>query len=172
MYELKLNFATMTELAAAVTLLSGAPSVATQSTGKPPADKPAKVKAEPVNLTATQVAAVDDTAGVGNALNPPAKTADTARTASAAKDDAPAEKAKNYAYAGEGGLQPLVFKLVGLVKAKGLDVEEHVKGIARQLGSATGSMADFKENQAKINEAYPLVLAKIAEVEALEVAEA
>jgi hypothetical protein len=62
--------------------------------------KPTKAKAEPKaeKLTATQTAAMDDTAGLekpGNAQ--PAATASSEPTASAAKADAPAQKAVTYA---------------------------------------------------------------------------
>jgi len=123
-------------------------------------------------ITAEQAKAVDDTAGLEEQnTGKPAPAADTKPTAAAAKADAPEQKVKpsekDVPYIGEGGLQQAVFKLAGLVKQKGLDTDQWVKQLARDLGSANGTMADFKDNQAKINQGYALVMAQIAKVEAL-----
>lgn len=130
-------------------------------------------KSAVASITAEQARAVDDTAGLEEQnAGKPATAADTKPTAAAAKADAPEQKAKpsekDVPYIGEGGLQQAVFKLAGLVKQKGLDTDQWVKQLARDLGSEKGTMADFKDDQAKINAGYALVVAQIAKVEAME----
>ncbi len=113
-------------------------------------------------ITAEQAKAVDDTAGLE----------EVNAKAEAKKDeprDEPKVEVKNVPYIGEGGLQQAVFKLAALVQKKGLDTDTYVKQLARDIGSENGTMAVFKDNQAKINEGYALVMAQIAKVEAMEV---
>jgi hypothetical protein len=108
--------------------------------------KPNKTKAE---LTATQVAGMDDTAGLEKAGNAqPAATAATAPTASAAKDDAPVAKVVTYAE-----LQAAVLRL-----------HKSDPTAAKPIAEGMG-FANFKAMpEEKWADALKLVEAKLAEV--------
>lgn len=154
MIELKYTFATSAELLAHLTALGTAPATGSakdlvKATKADPPKAEVKSRTAETNLTATQVAAVDDTAGLEQ--KPKAEP----------KPEQPAVKYPE--------LRAKVMELAGLVTQKGLDVEQYVKSIARGLGSADGTMKPFEQQPDKIAEAYPLVLAQIDKVKALEV---
>jgi hypothetical protein len=151
MFPATITIHNIAQLTAVMAALSGEPSPQQSLPLAEPA-KPTKAKAEPKaeKLTATQTAAMDDTAGLektaGNAQ--PAATAATEPTASAAKADAPAQKAVTYAE-----LQAAVLRLH---KAD----STAAKPIAEGMG-----FANFKAMpEEKWADALKLVEAKLVEV--------
>lgn len=157
MIELKYTFSSSAELLAHLTALGTPPTLAATVAKAEKGNKPtASIKADTPALTATQTAAVDDTAGVGNVNNPPAKGASTEPTASAAAGGAQGTKGasseKAVAYP---ELQAATFKL-----AAAAGKEDTLALIA------TFGVKSFKElDPSKYGEALTAVQKKLGELE-------